>query len=413
MLPEHFTRFTAACLEKLTESQRELLYRRLHHDIDLPVLRVAMLGSRGVPASYGGVERYVEEVGAHLAAAGARVAVYCHTKYVSARGKHRGMNLRFVPTIRSKHLETITHTFLATLHALLCEEEIIHYQALGPSTLAWLPRLVGRKVVVTVQGLDWKRRKWGGLARRFLKIGEWSSAHFPHATIVVSHVLTDYYLQRHGKRTAYIPNGFSPPAVQSPNLIETLGLGQDDYILFVGRLVPEKGCHTLLHAFANVQTDKQLVIAGSATYEDQYRQELDEVARGVRGVQFVGFAQGDLLQELYSNAYLVVHPSETEGLSISLLEALSYGNCVLVSDTPENLEAIRDAGYRFQSGDSTDLARQMQRLLDQADLVQEMRARVRTHLAMMDWRAVAEATRELYERLVCASPSPDEVSAES
>jgi glycosyltransferase involved in cell wall biosynthesis len=400
ILPEHFERLTATGLKKLGEGQRDLFYRRVKHSMELPILRVAMLGSRGVPANYGGVERYVEEVGAHLAAAGGRVAVYCHAKYVSARGEYRGMELRFVPAIRSKHLETISHTFLATLHALLHEEQIIHYQALGPSTLAWLPRLFGRKVVVTVQGLDWQRAKWGRVAKLYLKIGEWTSVHFPHATVVVSEVLAEHYAERHGKRPVHIPNGFDVPSIQPPNLIRKLGLAKDGYVLFVGRLVPEKGCHTLLHAFANVRTDKQLVIAGRAIYEDRYREQLDEEARGVSGVRFLGFVQGELLQELYSNAYLVVHPSETEGLSISLLEALSYGNCVLVSNTPESLEAINDAGYHFQADDSADLARQMQRLLDQPGQVEMMRSQVRTHLSDMDWSAVADATRKLYERVV-------------
>jgi glycosyltransferase involved in cell wall biosynthesis len=399
MLPEHFERFSASGLAELSEGQRDLFYLRLRHDVALPVLRVAMLGSRGVPANYGGVERYVEEVGAHLAAAGAQVAVYCHAKYVSARGEYRGLQLRFVPAIRSKHLETISHTFLATLHTLLHEEEIIHYQALGPSTLAWLPRLLGRKVVVTVQGLDWQRAKWGRVARLYLKFGEWTAVHVPHATIVVSEILADYYAGRHGRRPVYIPNGFELPTPQPPNLIRKLGLDKDSYILFVGRLVPEKGCHTLLRAFTNVRTDKQLIIAGRAVYEDRYRQQLDEEARGVSGVRFLGFVQGSLLQELYSNAYLVVHPSETEGLSISLLEALSYGNCVLVSNAPENLEAIRDAGHHFQAGDSADLARELQRLLDQVDQVEMMRTRVRTQLSIVDWGTVADATRKLYESL--------------
>jgi len=404
MLPQHFERFTAAGLAELSQEQRELFYLRLQHDIELPILRIAMLGSRGVPANYSGVERYVEEVGAHLAAAGAHVAVYCHTRYVSTRGKHRGMELRFVPAIRSKHLETISHTLLATLHALLHEEEIIHYQALGPSTLAWLPRLFGRKVVVTVQGLDWQRAKWGPAARLYLKFGGWTAVRLAHATIVVSETLADYYAERYGKRPVYVPNGFELPTPRPPNLIRKLGLDKDSYVLFVGRLVQEKGCHTLLRAFAHVHTDRQLVIAGRAVYEGRYRKQLDEEARGLSSVHFLGFVRGDLLHELYSNAYLVVLPSEIEGLSISLLEALSYGNCVLVSNIPENLEAIRDGGYHFQAGDHADLARQMQRLLEHTDQVETMRSHVRTHLSIMDWSTVADATQKLYQSLIYGSP---------
>jgi glycosyltransferase involved in cell wall biosynthesis len=406
VLPAHFDQLFAANHSTLTQAQRELFLRRLRHDLALPTLRIAMLGSRGVPANYGGVERYVEQVGSYLAQNGAQVAVYCHAKYVSARGTYRGMELRFVPTIATKHLETIVHTFLATLHVLLHEDEIVHYQALGPSTMAWLPRVFGRKVVVTVQGLDWQRAKWGKAARLYLAFGEWASAHFPHRTIVVSQALFARYASKHGRQTTFIPNGFQPPKRMPPRLIKQWNLEKGSYILFVGRLVPEKGCHTLLRAFADVQTDKRLVFAGDASYEDSYRQQLGQMAQGVEGINFIGFVQDDVLRELYSNAYLVVHPSELEGLSISLLEAFSYGNCLLVSNVPENLEAVRDMGYRFQVGDSDDLARQMQWLLDHPDQVQATRTRVRSEaLNAMDWEAVAKETQRLYGSLNPSLPT--------
>jgi len=401
MLPDDFARFSASGLAGLNERARELYFRRVRHGLTLPRLRVAFLGSRGAPANYGGVETYVEEVGSHLAALGARVAVYCHARYVAARGVYRGMELRTAPAVPSKHLETISHTALATLDVLLHADEVVHYQALGPATLAWLPRLLGRKVVVTVQGLDWQRAKWGRLARAYLRLGEWAAATFPHRTIVVSQVLAEHFAERHGRETTLIPNGFSRPAPQPPRLIRQLGLERDSYVLFVGRLVPEKGCHTLVEAFARVTTDKQLVLAGRADHADGYNRRLAALAERTPGVRLVGFQQGQALAELYTNAYLVAHPSEMEGLSITLLEAISYGNCLLVSDIPENLEATQGASARFRAGSVDDLARQLQRLLDHPEEVEALRARVRAHLAAYhDWAAVAEATLAVYEELV-------------
>lgn len=401
VLSGHFTRFVEIGLSNVSLENRELLFSRIRHDLVLPTVRVAMLGSRGAPANYGGVEEYVEEVGSHLASRDAHVAVYCHRKYVSARGMYRGMELRFVPSLRTKHLEAISHTFLATLHALLHEEEIIHYQALGPSTLAWLPRLFGRKIVVTVQGLDWQRSKWGRTARLYLKLGEWTAIHFPHRTIVVSKTLADYYYKRYGVNTEHIPNGCRLPESMGPELIKRFGLNRDSYILFVGRLVPEKGCHILLQAFSRVKTNKQLIFAGRASYEDAYVKQLRDLGEPLNGVQFIGFVKGNMLRELYSNAYIVVHPSEVEGLSISVLEALMYGNCLLVSNIPENVETVKDAGYTFQVGDVQDLARHMQMLIDNPENVKTMREKVKAHVSsLMDWQEVAEATLKQYQSLV-------------
>lgn len=401
MVPDQFDQLVKREFANLTENERGRCYHQIQHYLTLPTFTVAMIGSRGVPANYGGVERYVEEVGAHLAAAGANVAVYCHTHYVQMRGQYRGINLRFVPTLPGKHLETIVHTWFATCHALLHEETIIHYHALGPSTLAWLPRLLGRKVVVTIQGLDWQRAKWGKLARAYLRLGEWTAVHCPHAAIVVSQTLADYYQAEHGQATIFIPNGFTPPQPRPPQIIRQWQLEQDNFILFVGRLVPEKGCHTLLEAFAQVKTEKHLVIAGRTTHENQYRNRLMALAADQPRVHFIGFANSEMLRELYSNVYLMVHPSEMEGLSITLLEALSYGNCLLISDLPENIEATQGLAVTFATGSVADLAEKLQRLCDDAAEVVRVRGRVRSQYQQMpDWETVANATAQRYAQLL-------------
>lgn len=404
MLPEHFSRITRANTAHLTLSQIESFHRRIEHGLALPILSVVMIGSRGVPARYSGIETYIEEIGSCLAKQGAKVVVYCHRRYITERGTYKGMELRFVPTIPTKHLETIIHTFISTLHALLFDEEIFHYHALGPSTISWLPRLLGKKVVVSVQGLDWQRAKWGVIAKNYLKFGEWSTVHFPNTTIVVSKTLLQYYNERYHKHknVIYIPNGFAHPIHREPSMIRNMyGLDKRQYILFVGRLVPEKGCHTLIQAYKKLDTEIKLVFAGTVTFDQNYRQLLSELSADSPDIKFIGFVQDEILQELYSNAYLVVHPSELEGLSIALLEAISYANCVLVSDKPENIEAILGNGEIFKTGDVDDLANNLAHLIENPGYVEEIREHVRSQLQrMLDWETIASLTLRAYQDLL-------------
>jgi glycosyltransferase involved in cell wall biosynthesis len=407
MLPADFRRVVAPDLARLGADVRARVDRRLRRSLALPTLAVAMVGSRGVPAAYSGIERYVEEVGSRLAEAGASVTVYCHRSYVTARGPYRGMTLRFVPAIRTRHLETWTHVALASLEALVRDTPIWHYHALGPATWAWLPRLLGRRVVVTVQGLDWQRAKWGRLARLYLQVGEWASARLPHRTIVVSQVLARHYAERYGIRPDHIPNGFSAPpapglagAADLDGALQALDLRPDGYLLFVGRLVPEKGCHTLIEAFGRVASERPLVLAGAGVFEDAYVERLEAQAARIGRVRFLGFVTGARLHALYRHATLVVHPSQMEGLSVTLLEALSHGCALLVSDVPENLEATHGAAATFRVDDPADLARQLQRLLDDAEARSALRAAARRAAAgVLDWDAVTRATREVYESL--------------
>lgn len=400
VLPEDYERVVAPVLAAWPAGLRRRVLRRLRRHLALPTVRVAMLGSRGVPARYSGVERAVEEIGASLAAAGAEVTVYCHRAYVPARGVYRGMSLRFVPAVRTRHLETWSHTLLATLDVLLRPVEVVHYHALGPATFAWLPRLVGRKVVVTVQGLDWQRAKWGPLARAYLRLGEWASARLPHRTVVVSRTLEAHYRARWGRSPVYLPNGFTRPRSPQGGRLRELGLVPGGYVLFVGRLVPEKACHTLLAAWARVRTERVLAVAGAAAYESAYVRALHEAARGLP-VRFLGFVAPDLLEELYAQAYLVVHPSELEGLSVVLLEALSHGACVVASDLPENREVLGEAGSTVPRGDVRALADRLQWFLDHPEAVETMRARARVRATeLWDWSAVGRATLALYEELL-------------
>ena len=219
-------------------------------------MKIAMIGQKGMPATYGGVERHVQELACRLAKRGHEVSVYCRMHYTRVRGHHLGVHLIRHPSIRTKHFDAMSHCAVATVDSLFREFDIIHYHALGPSLFASLPRLAGKKTVVTVHGLDWQREKWGKFAQWFLRHCEQPAVRFPDATIVVSKTLKRYFSERHNMKTTFIPNGTPIPELREPNKLRQFGLDSGRYILFVGRLVPEKGCHFLVEAFSRLDTDE-------------------------------------------------------------------------------------------------------------------------------------------------------------
>lgn len=324
-------------------------------------LRVAFIGGRGVLSKYSGIESYYEEVGTRLAEMGHEVTVYCRNYFTPPREEFSGMNLVRLPTIRSKHLETVVHTALSTAHALTADYDIVHYHCLGPALFSRFPRWFGKKTVVTVQGLDWQRGKWGRMASLVLRLGERASAGLPNGTIVVSQTLHQRYREEHGVDSFYVPNGATLRKKRNPRKIFDWDLTPGQYILFLGRLSPEKGCHLLVDAYERVTTDVKLVLAGASSYCDDYSRDLRTHA-GDR-VKILDSVSGDMLDELLTNAMLFVLPSEMEGLSLALLDAMGAGLCVLASDLPENREAVMDAGYTFRRGDAADLADRLRFLI--------------------------------------------------
>jgi glycosyltransferase involved in cell wall biosynthesis len=366
-----------------------------------------MLGLRGVPASYSGIERHVEEIGARLAAAGHEITVFCHATPESPRlDTHRGMRLRHLPTIRTKHLETITHTALAAPASALGRYDIVHFHALGPGLLAPIPKLLSRSgIVQTVHGLDAERAKWGPFARRTLRFAEWMSARTPDATITVSQTLSAYYADKHGRQTVHIPNGVDQATPRAPQEItRRWGLRGGDYLLFVGRLVPEKAPHLLVEAFTRTSTDLKLVIVGGSSHTDDYVAGLERVAGEDERVLLTGPVYGEVLQELHANAALFVSPSLLEGAPLTILEAVSYGTPVLASDIPAQVESLGDdgPGHRlFAAGDvdalTTALTAVHPRLATEREEGGAWRART---LAGRDWDEVAAATERLYEAVL-------------
>jgi len=306
-------------------------------------LRIAMIGQRGLPATYGGIEHHVDEIGRRLVERGHDVTVFCRNNYVDDRSpEYHGIRLRHLPTVGTKHLDAVMHSAVSTLAALPGRYDIVHYHALGPGVMAPLPRYLTRsKVVLTVHGLDHQRAKWGSGSKAALRAAAWMSGHVPDVTVVVARFLGDYYRDTYGRETVYIPNGVAEPTWRpAKQIVDQYGLEAGSYLLFLGRLVPEKAPDVLIRAFRGLDGDQRLVIAGGSSFTTDYVDELHQLAKGDPRVLFTGYVYGEVLDELYSNAAGFVLPSLLEGLPLTLLEAASYGTPVIASTIPPHLEVL-------------------------------------------------------------------------
>lgn len=358
-------------------------------------LRVAFIGGRGVVSKYSGIESYYEEVGKRLAGRGHDVTVYCRSHFTPDLAEHNGMKLVRLPTIRSKHLETVVHTFLSTAHALIQRYDLVHYHALGPALFSFIPRLLGIKTAVTVQGLDWQRKKWGRFAVTVLRLGEKASVRLPCGTMVVSRALQNRYEEVHGAETFYVPNGGVLRERSKPLKILEWGLEPGRYVLFLGRFSPEKGCHLLVEAFERIDTDVKLVLAGGSSYSDAYSQQL----RGHSSdrIQILDWVSGDALDELLTNAMIFVLPSDLEGISLALLDAMGAGLCVLTSDVPENREVVEGAGFMFERGSASDLADRLQFLISNPAIREAAGRNARKRIEEeYQWQKIADDIERAY-----------------
>jgi glycosyltransferase involved in cell wall biosynthesis len=308
---------------------------------------------------------------------------------------HNGMRVRRLPTIRSKHLETVVHTLLSTAHAMTSDYDVVHYHCLGPALFSFLPRLAGKKTVVTVQGLDWQRGKWGRFAARVLRWGEAAAVCLPDATMVVSRTLQEYYREHYQRDTIYVPNGAKLAPQRLPRQLIEWDLLPNHYVLFLGRFSPEKNCHLLIEAFEHLHTDMKLVLAGGSSHSDGYAESLRR--HESERIRFLPWVAGTNLEELLSNAALFVLPSEIEGLSLALLDAMAAGVPVLTSDIPENKEVVEGAGFTFRRGDGTDLERMLDLLVHDPDLRRQAAARGRERIqGQYLWPEIARAIETAY-----------------
>ncbi len=367
-------------------------------------MKLAFIGLRAIGSSAaGGIEKAVEELSTRLVKLGHDVTVFTRARYDTHPGREfQGVKLLRLPAIYTKHLEAISNTVVAVFHALR-GYDVVHVNATGPALLSFLPRLFGRKVVVTVHGLDWKREKWGAFAKAWLRLGAWASAAFPHATIVVSRTLEDHYRAQSGRRVVYIPNGVTLPDPQALQHLENpLGLASGSYVLFLSRLVPEKGCHTLIAAFRTLVTDMKLVIVGPPTHSEGYEARLRRLAADDPRIIFAGAQFGPQKDALFRDAYVFVLPSTIEGMALVLLEAMSFGKGCLCSDIPENLEVVetqsgRSVAASFVTDDVKDLARRLDELLNHPELVAQLGVQAREHVAAsFNWDVIARQYDSVY-----------------
>lgn len=372
-------------------------------------LRIAMIGQRGLPATYGGVERHVEEIGARLVDLGHEVIVYCRPNYSpEPRETYRGMTLVRLNTPESKHLEAIVHSAGATTAAMRTGVDIVHYHALGPGLVSPMPRLLsGAKVVQTIHGLDHERAKWGRFASAVLHLGCWMSARVPNRTIVVSRALQEYYTATYRKSTLYMANGVELPTRRSTaqETLDALGIGSSPFVLYVGRLVPEKVPDMLIRAFRRIERDDlRLVVAGSTSFTAEYVQQLHELAARDPRVIMPGNVLREPLADLYAHASAFVLPSDVEGMPLTLLEAASHGTPILASDIAPHREFLGadEPGRRmFRQGSEDDLAAKLQLILADQDAERLGAAQIRRHVQeSYSWDRTARALSDLYISLV-------------
>ena len=382
--------------------------KELKHDR----LRIAMIGHKRIPSREGGIEIVVEQLAVRMAALGHSVDAYNRfghhvsgKKYEQEYGWkgrkfYKGVRVYIVPTFKTSSLNAIVYSFLATIRALFGRYDVLHYHAEGPCAMLWLPRIFHKRIVVTVHGLDWQRAKWGNFASGVIKFGEKMAAKYADEVIVLSENVRQYFADTYNRQVTYIPNGINRPDRRQAELItEKYGLEKDSYILFLGRIVPEKGLHYLIEAFSKLNTDKKLVITGGNSQAVEYMERVHRMAAEDERIIMTDFVQGQMLEELYSNAYAFVLPSDVEGMALSLLEAMSYGNCCLVSDICENTEVVEDKAFVFRKGDVKDLRSKLKYMLDNPEIVQSYAEQsVDFICGKYNWDEVVEQTIQIYRR---------------
>lgn len=368
--------------------------------------KIAMLGHKRIPSREGGIEVVVEELATRMVERGHLVTCFNRSGHNVAGAEfdrefsdeYRGVKLKKVFTINRCGLAAITSSIVSSFAAAFGKYDVVHIHAEGMAFMCWLPKIMGKRVIVTVHGLDHQRAKWGKFASAYIMLGEKNAARFADEIIVLSSGVQKYFADTYARNTCFIPNGVREPKVRvAEQITEKWRLTRDSYVLYLGRIVPEKGEKYLIEAFKKVKTDKKLVIAGGSSDTQSYMDELKEIAKSDKRIIFTGFVQGHIKHELYSNAYVYTLPSDLEGMPLSLLEAMSYENCCLTSDIDECTEVVEDKAVIFKKGDISDLKEKIQTLCDHPEIVERYKAEARPYIiSKYGWDDVVDRTLRLY-----------------
>lgn len=374
-------------------------------------MKVAMIGHKVIPSRRGGIENVLTSLCPLLVQFGAEVTCYnrssdkVENEYVGMvrNRKYKGVRLKKAWTIKARGISAMLSSYTAALCAAFGRYDIVHFHAEGPCAAMWIPRLFGKKCAATVHGLDWQREKWGsGFAAKYIKLGEKTLVKYADEIIVLSKSAADYFKETYGRETKIIPNGIDRPQIRkAKEITEAFGLHKDEYICVISRLTAEKGIHYLIAAYNRIKTDKKLVIAGDTSDTDDYVAHIKEMAAGNKNIIFTGFVSGKMLDELYSNAYAACLPSDIEGMSLSLLEALAYKNALICSDIPENTAVAEDKAIYFKRGNVDDLLVKLKELCDNEQIRNDLRKDTDEFiLKKYSCTASAKATYELYEKMM-------------
>lgn len=370
-------------------------------------LNIAMFGQKRIPSREGGVEIVVEELATRMAKLGHNVTCYNRAgHHVSGNEfdkkiekEYKGVRLKTVWTIDKKGLAAMTSSLSAAICSAFSKTDVVHIHAEGPAAMCFIPKLFGKKVIATIHGLDWQRAKWGGFARKYIKWGEKQAVKYADEIIVLSKNVQEYFKKAYNRETIYIPNGINKPELRpAKEIINKWGLIKDSYVLYLGRIVPEKGIQYLIEAWKEIKTDKKLVICGGSSDTEKFMNELKGMTRELNNVIFVGFQQGRILEELFSNAYIYCLPSDVEGMPLSLLEAMSYGNCCVVSDIPECTEVVENKAVEFVKSNIQDLRHKLNELIQDEDMVRLYKADSSKYVCdRFNWNDIVERTIGLYK----------------
>lgn len=369
-------------------------------------MRIAMIGHKRYGSREGGVEVVVTELARRMASLGHEVTCYDRmgtdvmTGENSLSRVHTVDGVRVVPvkTIDKKGLAALSASFFATKAAIGDNPDVIHYHAEGPCVSLPLARFAGIRTVATIHGLDWQRAKWGRLARTCIKAGERAAAKDSDELIVLSESAQSYFKKTYNRDSVIVPNGIGSRSFEAAEEISNRWrLCKDSYVLYLGRLVPEKRPELLIKAFKRIKTEKKLVIAGGSSDTSEFEASLRGLAKDDARVLFTGFVDGAVLRELYSNCYLYVLPSDVEGMPMSLLEAMAYGRCCVTSDIPECASVLAGNGVTFERGDDVDLERALRDLLLDPEVVARLGVAARDYVnSSYNWDSVVQRTLNLY-----------------